>query len=291
MLVLVVALSGCRSSSSSQASPITTKGNGASRPSSAATTPTSIDPYVPSIVTYATTPGILRGYLYYPAGHGPFPAVIFHHGSEEDPGAKNDQAHFYVAHGFALFLPHRRGQGLSVGAGVNIVQAFRSSGRDPAVLVDHLERQADDAAASVRYVQGLPNIDATRVAVAGCSLGGIEALLLAERDLGIRAAIDFAGAAMTWASSPPLQRRMKEAARGARVPIFFLQAENDFDVAPSRVLADEMNRAGKPMRVHVFPAQGIGPEDGHGFCLAGAGSPPWGDEVLAFLREAMPETH
>ena len=88
---------------------------------------------------------------------------------------------------------------------------------------------------------------------------------------------------MSWAQVPELQDRMKQAARAAQVPVFFVQAENDFDTAPSLVLSEEMRRAGKPMRVHVFPPSGSTHEEGHGFC-GGGEHPAWGDEVLQFLK-------
>jgi hypothetical protein len=37
---------------------------------------------------------------------------------------------------------------------------------------------------------------------------------------------------------------------------------------------------------HPPHADGTTHQDGHGFCLGGH-QPPWGDEVLAFLAEAM----
>ncbi len=140
--------------------------------------------------------------------------------------------------------------------------------------------------AAIAWVGTLPYVDAKHVAVVGCSLGGIESLFAAERGTGIVAAVDFAGAAMTWASAPPLQDRMKLAARNAKVPVFFIQAENDFDTAPSLVLSNEMKLAGKPMRVHIFPPHGVTHEEGHAFCLGGK-TPLWGDEVLDFLRGPM----
>ena len=46
-----------------------------------------------------------------------------------------------------------------------------------------------------------------------------------------------------------------------------------------------MRRAGKASRLHVFPPNGSTPEEGHHFCYGGS-QPPWGEEVLAFLRES-----
>jgi carboxymethylenebutenolidase len=244
------------------------------------------DPLSPVEVTYATSPGPLRGFLYRPEGQGPFPAVIFNHGSERDPADMLDEAQFYVRHGFILFAPHRRGQGLSAAAGEYIDEAWVSADLQPDRLVELLDAQVDDVAAAVSYLRRLPDVEADRVALVGCSYGGIETLLAAERDLGLRAAIDFAGASMTWARVPPLQERMKRAARRARVPVFFLQAENDVDTAPSRVLSGEMQRAGRPTRVHIFPPNGATATDGHMFCM-GSVDPPWRPEVLDFLRETM----
>jgi dienelactone hydrolase len=209
------------------------------------------------------------------------------HGSEPLPGWMPDEAAFFVRqHGFVLFIPHRRGQGRSADAGPYVGDVFEASGRDASALTDTLVAQTDDVMAAIAYAASLPYVDPKRVAVVGCSLGGIESLFAAERGRGIVAAVDFAGAAMTWATSVPLQDRMKLAARNAKVPVFFLQAENDFNTAPSRVLSDEMKKAGKPVRVHVFPPNGVTHEDGHAFCLGGS-APPWGDEVMDFLRGPM----
>jgi carboxymethylenebutenolidase len=138
---------------------------------------------------------------------------------------------------------------------------------------------------AVDYVRSLPYVDGARVVAAGCSFGGIVTLFAAERGTGLRAAIDFAGGAATWAQAPELRERMKQAARGARVPVFFVQAANDFDTTPSQVLSEEALRAGNPVRVHVFPPNGSTPEDGHHFC-AGGEHPAWGDEVLDFVKES-----
>jgi dipeptidyl aminopeptidase/acylaminoacyl peptidase len=46
----------------------------------------------------------------------------------------------------------------------------------------------DEQLAALAYLKQQTFIDPTRVAVAGCSFGGIETLLGAERDAGFRAA-------------------------------------------------------------------------------------------------------
>src|SRR5215475_5636595 len=61
----------------------------------------------------------LSGVLYRPVGLGPFPAVLYNHGSA--PGMLNNQAFEaigpqFVARGWVFFAPYRRGQGLSAQA-------------------------------------------------------------------------------------------------------------------------------------------------------------------------------
>ncbi len=75
---------------------------------------------------------------------------------------------------------------------------------------------------------------------------------------------------------------MKQAARSARVPVLFIQAENDFDTTPSRVLSEEMRSAGKPARMRIYPPNGSTHQEGHHLCYSSE-NPAWGDEVLSFL--------
>jgi dienelactone hydrolase len=122
--------------------------------------------------------------------------------------------------------------------------------------------------AAVKYVAALSEVDRKRVATIGCSFGGIKSVFAAEQGTGLVAAVDFAGAAMSWATEPPLQQRMITAVRNAKVPILFLQTENDFDTAPSKVLSEEVKKAGKPMQVHIYPPNGKSHQAGHGgFCF------------------------
>src|SRR5258708_36542205 len=58
----------------------------------------------------------LQGFLWRPNGPGPFPAVLWNHGSEKLPGSQPHLAEFYTSHFYAFFVPHRRGQGRSPGA-------------------------------------------------------------------------------------------------------------------------------------------------------------------------------
>src|SRR5215468_12221419 len=78
---------------------------------------------VPQTVEFPSGKLHLKAYLWKPVGPGPFPAVLFNHGSG---GATADQtawmpitqaatvlAPFFVEHGYAFLYPFRRGHGPS----------------------------------------------------------------------------------------------------------------------------------------------------------------------------------
>ena len=120
-----------------------------------------------------------------------------------------------------------------------------------------------------------------RIAVAGNSFGGIEAILGAEQG-SYRAAIDLSGGAESWAQAPELQAMMTDIVRKARSPIFFLQAENDYDLSPTHVLSAAMKNAGKPYEMKIYPPFGKSPEEGHSFAYLGGSV--WAEDVFRFLE-------
>ncbi len=245
------------------------------------------DPLKPELVVYSKAP-LLQGFLYRPIGDGPFPAVVFNHGSEPHPPNFGGQARFYVPHGYIVFAPHGRGHGKSAQAATYRDDILGSRDVEGAKLVALLEEQSDDIVRAIDYVRSLPQVDKNRVVVAGCSLGGIQSMLMAERGEGVRAALNFSGGSIVWATSEPIRERMTQAAQNARVPVFFIQAENDFDTAPSLFLSQQMEAAKLPHRVRIFPPHGDTPRQGHAFC-AGGTTPGWGSDVLAFLEGVFQE--
>jgi len=66
------------------------------------------------VVTFPSGGLILHGVLFKPEGAGPFPAVVYNHGSA--PGMLSKDAFealgpVFAAHGWVFFGPYRRGQG------------------------------------------------------------------------------------------------------------------------------------------------------------------------------------
>jgi carboxymethylenebutenolidase len=254
-------------------------------------TPMSAKPDAPpsgQAVTFPSGALTLRGLLYKPPGPGPFPAVLYNHGSA--PGTLNDQAFEaigprFVARGWVFFAPYRRGQGGSPGPfiGDEIDAASKRGGARAASAEmvrllegDHL----NDQLAALAWLRNVSFVRADRIATAGNSFGGIEVVLGVERE-AYCAAVDASGGAQSWANSPELQAAMARAVRNARAPIFFFQAENDFDLSPTRVLSSLMKDAGKPFEVKIYPPFGRAPGQGHSFAFRG--SAIWFDDVLSFL--------
>jgi len=143
---------------------------------------------------------------------------------------------------------------------------------------DHL----NDQLAALTWLKKSPFVKGSSVAVAGNSFGGIQTVLGAERG-SYCAAIDSAGAAQTWSKSPEVQALMTRSVRNARVPIFFFQAENDWDLSPSRTLAAVAESAGHPYQIKIYPPFGASKEDGHAFGYFGASV--WAGDVFKFLNE------
>lgn len=241
---------------------------------------------VPAETIFASGANRLKGYLYTPPGEGPFPAVIYNHGSGLDRGSLEvvspGVAAQFLSWGYAAYFPHRRGYGNSEGTPwreeVNAPPFSEEYNRG---LLARLDRESDDVVAAFAHLAGLPRIDAGRIAVAGSSFGGVNTLFAALKEPRLRAAVEFAGAAMNWDRNPLLAAAMLDAARALEPPIFFAQAANDYSIRPTAELADARRATGKPVESKLYPPFGLTPLEGH--FLAGRGPQLWADDVRRFL--------
>jgi carboxymethylenebutenolidase len=237
----------------------------------------------PQEVTFPSGKLQLHGFLWKPDGPGPFPVVLWNHGSEKLPGWRPELGAFYTAHNYVFFIPHRRGQGRSPGDYIQDLLAQTPPDQRNRRMVELQEAEVDDVVAALTYLKSLPFVDRERIAISGCSYGGIQTLLAGERDLGVKALVPFAPGAMSWERDPVLQDRLKQAVDRARAPVFLLQAENDFNLAPSRELSKEAKKKQMDFQAKVYPRFGSSHEDGHGrFCATA--TDVWGNDVLSFLE-------
>jgi carboxymethylenebutenolidase len=244
----------------------------------------------------------LKAFLWKPTEPGPFPAVLFCHGSgDADVGhiaglpitdAAERLAPLFLKHGYAFLYLFRRGQGLSADQGPfmqDILQHEEATKGKEArqhlqlmlLTTDHL----DDVIAALSFLKAAPAIDARRIAIAGHSFGGQLALLAAERDNTVRAVVTFAAAANSWEHSPELRDRLLAAADKTTAPILLIQAVNDYSTAPGYALADELEHRHKPHLLKIYPSIGKTPEDGHNFLYLSMSQ--WENDVLRFLDKLV----
>jgi carboxymethylenebutenolidase len=239
-------------------------------------------------VTFSSGNLILHGFIHKPEGNGSFPAILMNHGSEQFPKSGRGIVDPYVNQGYVVFFPHRRGQGYSSSQSEYIMDSIN---REPATtrdkkFVELQETHLEDTIAALSYLKQLPYVNTDRIILAGASFGGIQTVLATEKQLGIKGSIAFAPAAMAWASLPLLRSRLIEAVRLATVPILLIQAENDYDLTPTKTMARELEKANKPHKLLIFPPFGTTHADGHSFSVRG--DRIWGDEVFSFFARVAP---
>lgn len=247
----------------------------------------------PETVVVPNSALTLRGLLWRPIGSGPFPAVLFNHGSGLQSDLKNPAilGPAFARHGYAFLYLFRRGAGLSADQGTNsgalMARALAQDGQDARneLQLQLQEIELRDVVAGLAFLRGRNDVDARRVAVAGHSFGGQLTLLLTERDTSVRAAVVFGAAAASWESSPKLRARLLAAVGGANAPVFFIHAANDYSVAPGTALAAEMKRLGKLQRMKIYPSVGQTPAEGHNFVHLSLST--WEPDVFAFLDDRM----
>jgi carboxymethylenebutenolidase len=246
----------------------------------------------PKIIHFKSGALELGGELFMPSGKGPFPALLYNHGSA--PGMLNSEASktlgpLFASRGWVFFMPYRRGQGLSAAAGSYIGDEIKNAsktGGEKAAAVKMIQllqgEQLDDQMAALHWLKEQSYVQKNKIAVAGNSFGGIEVVLGAAQE-SYCAAIDASGAAESWGKSPELQNLLKQSVRKSKSPMFFFQAENDFNLEPSKVLSSEMKAAGKISEMKIYPPFGKTNKDGHSFAYLG--SSIWIPDIIQFLQK------
>jgi carboxymethylenebutenolidase len=234
----------------------------------------------------------IQGYFYQPDGSGPFPTLIYNHGSrlgfERRPIPWVRLAGVYVAAGYAVPVPERRGYGRSDGPTWS-----EAVGRDVgAVLIARLQAEPDDVLAAVEHLGSVPSADISRLGIAGWLLGGIVTLFAISRGRSFWAAIDQAGGVLMWPFSPPLQAELTQAARAVTCPVLLMDAQNDAAPEAIPTLSQVMDAAGLPHRLIMYPpftptAQEAAVAPGH-LLFSAEGLPIWGRDAIGFFDAYLP---
>ena len=89
---------------------------------------------------------------------------------------------------------------------------------------------------------------------------------------------------MNWDKSPKVGDWLKGLAPMVKVPVYFIQAENDFSIKPSKELYAALQAANKPCEMKIYPPQGTTKLDGHAM-----GTEPgvWFAEVLPWINKMV----
>ena len=256
----------------------------------------------PQIVDVKSGDLHLKGYFWKPAaasGRGPFPAILFHHGSggydrQHTAGrtmaeAASDLAPIFLKHGYAFLYVCRRGQGLSADQGPftqDLLKEAEAKGADARRQLHYqliTGSQLDDALAGLRFLKAARDVDPKRIAIVGHSFGGMLTLLSGDRANAIRAEVAFAAGANSWQASPELRDRTLAAVRKTAAPIMLVYAANDFDTTPGKDVSAELDRLHKSHVLKIYPAIGKTSDDGHSFLYLGI--PEWEPDVFRFLDD------
>ena len=256
-------------------------------------------PLAPQIVEVRSGNLRLKAYFWKPAGPGPFPAVLFNHGSgADDPQrtagrtmaqAASDLAPLFLKHGYAFFYLCRRGQGLSADQGQfseDLLKQAETKGADARKQLHYqllTGSQLDDALAGLTFLRVAPNVDPNRTAIVGHSFGGMLTLLSGDHESTIRAEVAFAAGANSWRASQELRDHILAAVGKTVAPIMLVYAENDFDTTPGKDIAAELDRLHKSHLLKIYPAIGKTSEDGHSLIYLGI--PEWEPDVFQFLDD------
>jgi uncharacterized protein len=247
----------------------------------------------PDGATFPSTGGVRLSYaLDLPPGNGPFPAIVFGHGSGR---TTKDEAMVVKSRmtqaGFAVLRYDKRGVGQSTGTFE--APGLLNSDRLLPIL-------ADDMVAGVDFLRTRPEIDPNRIGLMGISQAGWIMPLAAERSPHVRYMILVVGPTVpvgieiyysslaegTSTSLEELSARLLEyqGPRGfdprptlerLNVPGLWLLGAQDRSIPTRETVAvlDELSRAGRPYRWVVYPNSGhfIPPDD-------------YDDEAIAFAR-------
>jgi len=247
----------------------------------------------------------IEAYFYKPQGNGPFPLVIYNHGSRAGSERVEKPMQFIAAilvpQGYAVLVPERRGYGKSDGPtygeevgsdrGDLMMKRFHEEAGDMLAGLEYLKRKESETNFGRLKPGPTPiPIDFKRVALMGWSHGGVVSLLAASEQHEFLALVNQAGGALSWNSSPTLQRELPAAARKIKVPALCMDAENDATTNAVKTVGEAIKSSGAWEQTIIYPAftptsnpSNIAP----GHLIFAQGVSIWQDDLLKFLKQAI----
>ncbi len=233
----------------------------------------------------------IQAYLYKPHGEGPFPVVIYNHGSRagrERDSVPQEHIGVLLSHaGYAVLVPERRGYGRSDG-----LTWPEAVGNDRARFVTRLHEETDDVLAAIDYLRTLPFVDPKRIGIMGWSLGGVVTMFAVSRSTTFAVAINQAGGALAWNGNAELRSALIAAAQNTTTPTLLLVAENDRTTASITTLGKILTKRRVEHRMVIYgpflPQQETFAFGAPGHRLFSAqGVSVWQRDVLEFLSRYL----
>jgi dienelactone hydrolase len=234
---------------------------------------------------FSSQPIKLEATLYKPAGSGPFPVVIFNHGST-GPGAipvsstenPRGYATYLLKKGIALIIPMRRGRGKSEGAYNEPYDCSQyQQERGIQYAIESLDAVYD-------YLRRQEWANTHQIILSGTSRGGILSVVYAaERPGTAIGVINFVGGWMTDRCMGDVNELFfAEAGRKCRTPSLFLYAANDSFYSASSINRYQMafRKGGGEMEYKLYTLP-VG-SNGHG--LFYNSHKDWAPDVDRFLE-------
>jgi len=209
--------------------------------------------------------------VYEPANGAPAPTLVFNHGSTgrgTDPAIFTrpldfpDVARFFVARGWAVVIPARRGRGGSEGIYDEGFWPNRALGYacDPTLPLAGAERALRDVEAAMGAILAMPFVDRTRVVIGGQSRGGILSVAYAGGHADqVKGVINFVGGWNGSRCQHATAINQSIFVRGARFPgdTLWLYGDEDpfYPLSHSRANFDAFQAAGGRGTFHELPAE------------------------------------
>tara|TARA_E500000318_G_scaffold65124_2_gene60164 strand:- start:1401 stop:2690 length:1290 start_codon:yes stop_codon:yes gene_type:complete len=194
-----------------------------------------------------------------PNGPGPFPLLVFNHGSV-GPGQGEAAARavrvfhpvtqYFLSKGWMVVAPQRRGRGWSDGLhDEGLVNDRSRYSCDPKIAIDGLNAAIEDVDAVMEILLARPEVDAERVVMGGNSRGGGLSLAYAGKNPGkIRGAINVSGGwhGTVCASFNSIHRRLTTDAARSPKPTLWLHGGKDDKIGlkPAKTVFDMFLREG-----------------------------------------------
>jgi len=229
----------------------------------------------------------IQAYLYKPSGEGPFPVIVYNHGSRENQERESRPFPYvgeaFTSAGYVVLVTERRGYGRSDGP----THPEEIGNEVGPRLIARLSAEADDVIAALDFLRTRPFVDTRRAAVMGWSLGGIVTMLTIARTPAFKAGVDQAGGALTWNRSAAVRQALEDAARQAQAPVLLLDAANDATTDAVTRLDRVLSERNWPHEAKIYPPfvpQRRGWVGAPGHAIFGQeGVAIWRPDVVAFL--------